>query len=489
MACSVRWAVAALAALTAFRLVLAALLPLSPDEAYYWVWSRALAPGYVDHPPMVALWIRTGTLLLGETPLGVRLMGPLAAALGTLFLADTAERVFPNRNAGLTAGGLWNATLWVGAGSVVMTPDAPLLLFWCATVWAMARVAMGGGMGWWLVAGTTAGLALASKYTAVFLWIGIGTWVLAVRSARRWLRNPTPWIGALLGLVVFMPVLLWNADHGWVSFLKQGGRVTDWRPERAAGFLAELVGGQIGLMTPGIWVLCVAGLVVAIRTVRSGQDSARIGIMLAFSLPPAVVFLQHAFGDRVQGNWPAIVYPAAIIAAAGLTSSRWRHLVWPSAGLGFFLTALVVLQATTSALPLPASADPAARQLAGWSQLANEAAIIRQQQGADYVVAEEYALIAELAWNTRGGVPVVGIERRLNPMTLPREDMGGRTGVLVRAEHRGEKIDPATWSSAVPLGFIERNATRGIVERYRVWRVVGRGPGVAMPSRAFATEE
>ena len=153
MARSVRWAAAALAVLTLFRLVCAGVLPLSPDEAYYWVWSRALAPGYVDHPPMVALWIRVGTFLLGECSLGVRILGPLAAALTTLLLANAADRMFPNQRAGLIAGALWNATLFVGAGSVVMTPDAPLLFFWCATVWALARIVTGGGVGWWLAIG------------------------------------------------------------------------------------------------------------------------------------------------------------------------------------------------------------------------------------------------------------------------------------------------------------------------------------------------
>ena len=73
---------------------MAATTPLSPDEAYYWVWSHALAPGYLDHPPMVALWIRLGTLLLGDTTLGVRLLAPLAAALGSILLAQSARHLF-----------------------------------------------------------------------------------------------------------------------------------------------------------------------------------------------------------------------------------------------------------------------------------------------------------------------------------------------------------------------------------------------------------
>src|SRR6202011_6348924 len=66
-------------ALVALRLVAAAWTPLTFDEAYYWMWSKALAGGYYDHPPMVALVIRAGTLIAGDTAFGVRLVSILLA--------------------------------------------------------------------------------------------------------------------------------------------------------------------------------------------------------------------------------------------------------------------------------------------------------------------------------------------------------------------------------------------------------------------------
>src|SRR5258708_6617766 len=160
MSRTVKWAAAGLAALTFVRLWVAAVTPLAPDEAYYWVWSRALAAGYLDHPPMVAFWIRAGTELAGSNALGVRLFGPLSAALGSWFLYDGAERLFPGRGAGLTAAALLNATLVLGVGAVIMTPDTPSLLFWTATLWAGGRLASGGSPAWWLSAGVFTGLAL-----------------------------------------------------------------------------------------------------------------------------------------------------------------------------------------------------------------------------------------------------------------------------------------------------------------------------------------
>lgn len=492
-------AAAVLAALTILRLAIAAAVPLVPDEAYYWVWSRALAPGYVDHPPMVALWIRAGTTLFGQDPFGVRVLGPLAAALETLMLADTAERLLPRRRAGLIAAALWNATLLIGAGSVIMTPDAPLLLFWCATLWAVARLATGGGGGWWLAAGVFAGLALVSKYTAALLWFGIALWVVAVPGNRRWLRGAAPWFGGMLGLAVFLPVALWNAEHQWVSFLKQGGRVGDWRPGRAAGFLGELIAGQIGLATPLVWLLCVAGLVVAVRHAWLGRASAVPSrgaggfsaepLLLALSLPAVAVFTQHAFGDRVQGNWPAIVYPAAVIAASGLEAPVWRRLLWPSVGLGFGLTAVVLLHAVTGILPVPPTLDPVARQSTGWTDLASQLEATRRNAGADYVVAEEYALFSELAWDAPATMHVVGIENRLVPMSLLRTNLKDQQGILIRSERRGGDMDPGIWSSVEPLGLIDRAGPRGTVERYRIWRVSGTSMATVLPRGRFADSE
>src|SRR5689334_14141387 len=81
-------------ALVALRLVAAAFTPLTFDEAYYWTWSKGLAGGYYDHPPMVAFVIRAGTLIAGETELGVRLMSILLALPMSWAVFRTTEILF-----------------------------------------------------------------------------------------------------------------------------------------------------------------------------------------------------------------------------------------------------------------------------------------------------------------------------------------------------------------------------------------------------------
>ena len=459
-----------LVGLTLLRLAVAAVVPLAPDEAYYWIWSRALAPGYPDHPPMVALWIRLGTMIAGQDALGVRLLGPLSAALGTLLLADAAERLFPARNAGPIAAALLNATLLFGAGTVIMTPDTPLLFFWTAALWAAVRT-MTGGQGWWLVLGLFAGFALASKYTAVLLVGGAGLWMLVVPLDRRKLLRPAPWLALLIAVSVFLPVLWWNADHGWVSFLRQGGRVADWAPDRAMRYLNELVWGQIGLATPLVFVLCAAGAVVAAQHAWRNRDPAWTLLALLI-LPGVLVFVQHAFGDRVQGNWPAVLYPAAAVAAAGLSGPMWQRWFMPAVVLGFAASFSLYAQAAFSLMPLPPKFDPVARELAGWDGLASEVAAVAKQQGAAIVIAPQYAVASELAWEMRGGVRVIGDDPRWELFELPPRQPAVMRGLLIWP---ASGAAPAQWPEAELAGYVERpGAPDGL---YRLYRVNGRPSG------------
>ena len=456
---------AALLALTVVRLVVAGLTPLSPDEAYYWTWSRALAPGYLDHPFMVAVWIRLGTLLAGDDPLGVRLLAPLSAAAGTVLLRRAGDDLLPG--SGLPAAVLFNATLVAAAGAVTMTPDTPLLFFWTAGLWAAGRLVATGHARWWWAVGGAAGLALDSKYTAVLFGAGVAVWLLASRDARRWLRRPELWAGAVGAAVLFAPVLGWNAAHGWASFVRQGGRAGDWAPREAVRFLSELAGGQAALATPLVLVLCAWGVWRAAARFRAGPGPA---LLASLTLVPLAVFVQHAFGDRVQANWPAVLYPSACICAGGL--GRW----WRTASaLGFVLAVPVYLQAAAAPFPLPRRLDPTLIRLGGWDSLAREADRARQAAGAAFLAGEPYGVEAELAWHVPPGTPVLAADDRWKLLPLPRAVAPG-PGLLVQSERRGTPPDPALWSGAEPVGRLVRSRGGVEAEAFRLYRVMPR-PG------------
>ena len=467
------WLVA-LGALTALRLLVAGSSALSPDEAYYWTWWRALAPGYLDHPPMTALWIGAGTWLLGDTALGVRLLSPLAAGCGTLLLAAACTDLIDGAPAArrsdraLAAAVLLNATLLLGVGAVTITPDTPLLFFWTAALFALGRVIATRDGRWWLAAGLAIGLGLDSKYTVLLPAAGVALWLIATREGRGWLRAPWPWLGGLIALLLFAPVLSWNAAHGWASFLKQGGRTGAWHPAHAVRDLAELLGGQIGLATPLIFVLFLCGMGRITRLARSGAAGPSL---LAFvTLPAALVFIAHALGDRVQANWPGLLYPACAIAAASL---RWRWRA--AAAFGLLLTALVYVQCVVAPLSLPRKLDITLVRLAGWQQLARQLAAMAHadRPAARFIIADEYGLASELAYSLPHDL-VLGAEPRWRLFALPHPDAGGATGLLLRSLRRRDEPDKRLFSDVVPIAELHRGRGGRIAESYRVWRVTVR---------------
>ena len=127
-------------ALVALRLAAAAWTPLTFDEAYYWMWSKHLAGGYYDHPPMVAVVIRLGTMIAGDTALGVRLVSILLALPMSWAVYRAAAILFGGHRLASTATILLNVTLMAAVGTMIVTPDAPLLVASSLVLFFLAKV-------------------------------------------------------------------------------------------------------------------------------------------------------------------------------------------------------------------------------------------------------------------------------------------------------------------------------------------------------------
>ena len=190
----------------ALRLVFATLLPLIPDETYYWDWSRRLAAGYFDHPPMIAVLVRAGTWLggsigLGHTAFAVRLFPVLAGTVAALATMGIARRLGGDRSARTAAVVL--AVMPLGAGGLVLaTPDAPLLAAIAVGLYAVVRALQSPSgtrtsLAWWSAAGAALGVAFASKYTAILLPVGLTLAVLLRPALRARLREPGPWLACV----------------------------------------------------------------------------------------------------------------------------------------------------------------------------------------------------------------------------------------------------------------------------------------------------
>src|ERR1700736_1465977 len=425
-----------LVGLVAFRLVAAAWTPLTFDEAYYWMWSKHLAGGYYDHPPMVVYVIRLGTLMAGDTEFGVRLVSILLARPMSWAVYRTAAILFGGQRVAATATILLNVTLMAAVGTLIVTPDAPLLVASSFILFYLAKVLETGRGAWWLAVGAAVGAALLSKYTSLFFGPAILIWLVAVPKLRRWLISPWPYLGGLVALAIFSPVSLWNADHHWVFFIKQLGRarIEDFRP----AFIAELIPTQIAFATPLVFILGAMGLYAVIRR-RTGATGARALISTMFWIIVAY-FVWHSLHARVEANWFAPVYPAFAIAAAVAAhlvqwAPREQRVVdfcrrWAAPG-GIVMFALLVVQANTGMLS-GYRRDATVRSIGvGWRETAGEIEAVRGRVGATCVLAPDYGTTGWLAFYLPKGTCVAQQSQRIRWVNMPEPSAAQLAGKLL----------------------------------------------------------
>lgn len=431
-----RHALAIIAGTTILRLILGAVVPLFPDETYYWDWSRSLAAGYFDHPPMIALLVRAGTTLFGQTPFGVRLFPILAGGFTALAIAQTARRI-EGDEAARTASLIFACLPLAAAGSVLATPDAPMLCFVAWTLYCTIRAldtdadttnaqdARRRETRWWALTGLCIGLAMASKFTSVLVPAGIALACLLHARLQNRFGHPGPYLAIAIASAVLAPVLIWNGQHDWVSFAFQLGHGLGAPKGGALGALnreLELVGGQIGLVTPVLFFFVVRGIRRAFDPTPSG-----LRVVLGTVAVTCLAFFVYSATRRsVEANWPALAWiPAMVLAAVEPpTSDRGRR--WMNGGLIFAaaLSLVVYVHVVTPILPLRADRDQVAKAF-GWDEVAK--AVDRRRDFYEdrakfgvttlYFAAERYQDASELAFHLKGQPHVLS----LNLMGRPNQ--------------------------------------------------------------------
>lgn len=461
--------------LTALRLLAARWIHLTEDEAYYRLWAQHLQFGYYDHPPMIAWWIRLGVTLIGDNPLGVRLASILSTGLATCFVAALASTLGA-RPATAFRSALWyNATTTIGLGGILATPDSPATLFWLVTIWCLAKVWSGGSQGWWPAAGLAAGLAVLSKYSALFLAPGVLLWLALLPEGRRVLRSPWPWSAALAAVAIFSANVVWNADHQWITFAKQFGRAAP------SGFspahLADLLISQVFLLNPMI-------AIYANRGARTGwaerSDSSAVHLLLpiATSAPFVAYLLLHSLHDRVQGHWPVPVFASLVICAAVaadrgsqvLAARVWRGV---AIAVGFSLSALALIYMAAPQSRAFGTFDPIL-PLRGWREFSIAVDRRRVEVDAAWVGTVSYGALAQLSAERLIDAPIIQITERARYDGAPdvRPDLS-QPGLIVDLARRLEPRDLLRcFARVTPAGDIDRGARgAGPAARYRAYLV------------------
>jgi len=405
--------------LTVVRLALLAsgVLELSGDEAHYWEWSRRLDWCYYSKPPGVALLIRAGTLLFGDTELGVRFLAPVLSLLSSVVLYHLGKRLY-DRRVGLVAAVLLQLMPMVSAFGLGMTPDTLLIFFWLLSLYLLHRAWSIGAASDWLLLAVSLGLGLLSKYAIVFLYVPAWLLLLTTRQGRERLRTPWPYLSFALSLLFFLPVIVWNSHHGWVMFrhdlghtkLAQGWGISP-------GDFLNFLGGQLGAITP---ILCVLILYLLIR--RRREDP----FCFWLTIPILAGFLLKSLQGKVQANWPLTAWLTGLVPLADFLVHHYRPLginqkrlvsvglIIPAAGTLFLHIPFLTMNA-----PWPGQSHPL-KKLLGWRQLGGTVTQVARNMNQPFVFSDQYMTASELAFYVEGRPTTycVDLGRRMNQYDL-----------------------------------------------------------------------
>ena len=384
------------------RLIYIRLLPIVPQEAYYWSYAKHLALSYFDHPPMTAWTIALFTAIGGDTPFFIRI-GTVIYTTATLAVLFAATRtLFGSARLALAFAVVSMCTVFIPLTATVATPDSPLLLFWSLVLLAMAKLLQSGQAKWWYLAGAAFGMGMLSKYSAVLVLPGVFAWIAWDRDRRRWLLTPHPYLALAIGLVLFSPVILWNARNGWASFAFQSSRrvreMVTLRPLN----IFKLLGSQAAILTPYVLLIVLAGWGWAGARWWRTRDE-RFGLLFWLAAPVYAVLTVASFRSQVKMNWMAPAYLSSLIAAvAWLTHSRGRvagHFrKWAKPGLALALFLLLVAHILPLARIVPLGR---ADTWSGWPELTRKVLETKAEMGPGaFVFSNEYKISSEISFHS-----------------------------------------------------------------------------------------
>lgn len=413
-------------------------IELSEDEAYQWLWSKHPALSYYSKPPMIAYTQWLGTHLWGDTELGVRFFSPvIAAVLGTLLFR------FVGRWAGFRTG-FWflvivTATPLLAVGSILMTIDPLMVLFWMVAMMAGWRAIAAEITGrespirWWVVTGVGLGCGFLSKYSSPFEWAAFALFFLWIPSARVCLRRPGLWLALSINLVCMLPVLIWNWQHGAVTLIhlqERSGLGGAWMPTLRDFW--NFAGAVPFLINP-VFLLAAALAAIGVWRTRSWRDSTALQwepdpdfpkrgaspLLMKFvfcqGVPLFLFWTAYTLRAQVLPNW---ISPAVLPLL--LLGTFWWHRRWTEgdvwsvrlliAGIALGLPLVGLLHNTDWVAklvgsPLPAKVDPL-RRVRGFREVAR---IVGEQRDrlaseghATFVIADHYGRTGLLSFYMPG---------------------------------------------------------------------------------------
>ncbi len=310
------------------RCFIAAYTGLGNGESYYFRGSLHLDASYFDQPPLF-FWLGAISIkIFGLTNFGIRFASVLLF-VGTSWLLFLITRKLFNAKAGFWAVIIMNlSALYTVAIACWYQPDAPLMFFWLLATWFIIQLMVAPGTEnseatrnsrkiWllWLAVGLSMGLATLSKYHVLFLFAGVFMYIATNKSQRHWLWHPGPYIAILITLLMASPIIWWNYNNNWVSFVFQGSRagVNGEHFKLHFDWFFRSIGGQAAFLLPWIWLPTIRQLFISFK---SRNQSLAYSFIFWMAILPIVFFTIVTLWSDLQFHfhWQAPGYMMLFIA-------------------------------------------------------------------------------------------------------------------------------------------------------------------------------
>lgn len=457
----------AVAGLALARLLFGLGFELVPQEAYYFFWSEHPALSYYDHPPAIAYALWLSSAVFGKSAFAVR-FAAFALTAGTLVAFAALARRFLRRARRSTALLLFATTPMVTLLTLISTPDVPLVLFWSLALLFLHDALFAGRRRAWLAAGLFMGLAFDSKYTAVFLQLGLAAFLLASPRHRPLLKTRWPYLAVLVAHLAALPVYVWNFQHEFVSFLFQTKeRAVTAPPGVTWRFFFGLLGTQAALLLPPLllalaWLIARKGPLLALNPRPSREKPL---FLLCFLAPLVVPLTALSLTAQVKPNW---LYPAYVPGALLVAALASRRLVRLNVALSAVLHAAMAVEVLF--YPVALQSDDT---WFGWKALAREVAARHAADPQTFVFsADSYKTTAELSFylpKDVWGANVVGMPAlEYDYAPGPPYHLAGQDAIYLDSAPRDLTPDPAPKvPDYLPLHFKACDQKEPILIRHR----------------------
>jgi undecaprenyl-diphosphatase len=303
-------------------------------------------------------------------------------------------------------------------------------------------------------------------------------------EGRKWLARKDPYLALVLGLLIFSPVIFWNATHDWLSFRFQIFHGLEIKRTAGLRYFWQFWGGQAGVVTPLIFLALIWAMV---RSATAGFRNQKNNLLLLFwtSAPILLFFAGTSLRTKVEANWPALAYFSALVALAGIASEEWpewkkarKGFAWVTAFSALLITLVVHIQPLYAVVPLPGKRDPTS-QLYGWRSLGEKIKEVARSMDPGkeiFLLTPRHQLVGEGMFYTQAKFPVYQWDapQRINHLSVIHAPPIGSQAIFFTEE--GDSLPKGLaplFNSCQKLETLVIRRNSSLVRTHPIWKCSG----------------